>query len=104
MRRALPALFLLSALTACDVIGGGGGATEDSKVTETRMDDLDSLEGTISDEMVDTDAISDQPMIEAASVTGAKPAAKKDAAAKEPAKAETKSAPVKVESEKASDE
>jgi hypothetical protein len=35
----------LAMLSAC------GGSTEDNAVTETRMDDLDSLEGTISDDM-----------------------------------------------------
>jgi hypothetical protein len=52
------------------------GGSEDSKVTETRMDDIDSLEGTISDEMVDTDELNEQPMIEAAPAPGAKPKVK----------------------------
>jgi hypothetical protein len=41
------------------------GSAEDNRVTETRMDDIDSLEGTISDEMVNTDELNEQPMIEA---------------------------------------
>jgi hypothetical protein len=68
MRRAsIIALTLL--LAAC-------GSSEDNKVTETRMDDIDSLEGTISDEMVNTDELNEQPMVEAAPATGAKPKAK----------------------------
>ena len=101
MRRALPALFLLSALTGCNVLGGNSGGAENSKITETRMDDLDSLEGTISDEMIDTDTINETPMIEAAPPPGSKPTTKKDAAAKAPAKADTTTAPVKVDAAKA---
>jgi hypothetical protein len=59
MRRAVLALIvLLPALSAC------GGSAEDAKVTATRIDDLDSLEGTISDEMADTGTLNEQPMID----------------------------------------
>jgi hypothetical protein len=83
MRRAsIIAITLL--LAAC-------GSGEDSKVTETRMDDIDSLEGTISDEMVNTDELNEQPMVEASPAPGAKPKDKsgdadkpKDKAAPEP--------------------
>ncbi len=68
MRRALILSFTLL-LAAC-----GGG--DESKVTETRMDDIDSLQGTISDEMVDTDELNEQPMVEAAPPATAKPKAK----------------------------
>jgi hypothetical protein len=68
MRRALIVAITLL-LAAC-------GSSEDSKVTESRMDDIDSLEGTISDEMVNTDELNEQPMIEAAPVPGIKPKAK----------------------------
>lgn len=68
MRRAsIIAITLL--LAAC-------GSGEDGKVTETRMDDIDSLEGTISDEMVNTDELNEQPMVEASPAPGAKPKAK----------------------------
>jgi hypothetical protein len=68
MRRiAIIAITLL--LAAC-------GSGEDSKVTETRMDDIDNLEGTISDEMVNTDELNEQPMVEATPAPGAKPKAK----------------------------
>jgi hypothetical protein len=102
MRRVLPALILLSTLSACDMIGGG--SAEDKQVTETRMDDLDSLEGTISDEMIDTDTVNDEAMIEAAPVAGDKSAAKK-VQSKVESKAEAKAEPVaKAESGKAEGE
>lgn len=52
------ALALLS-LTAC------GGAKEDNQVTETRMDDIDSLEGTISDDAINMDQSTDEAPVEA---------------------------------------
>ncbi len=83
MRRALILMALaLPALSAC---GDGGGA--DSKVTETRMDDIDSIEGTISDEMIPTDENAEMAPVEAAPAPGTKPKSDdKDAEAKpEPA-------------------
>jgi uncharacterized lipoprotein len=68
MRRA-PIIVIILLLAAC-------GSGEDSKVTETRMDDIDSLEGTISDEMVNTDELNEQPMVEAAPAPGSKPKTK----------------------------
>jgi hypothetical protein len=56
MRRAI-IISITLLLAAC-------GSSEDSKVTETRMDDIDSLEGTISDEMVNTDELNEQPLID----------------------------------------
>lgn len=59
MRRALILTPLASlALAAC-------GSGSDSKVTETRMDDIDSVEGTISDEMVPTDENAEMAPVEA---------------------------------------
>lgn len=80
MRRVL-ILSLALSLAAC-----GGG--DESKVTETRMDDIDSLQGTISDEMVNTDELNEQAMVEAAPAATAKPKAKSDGAAKVEAKPE----------------
>ena len=67
--RAASILSVSLLLAAC-----GGG--DESKVTETRMDDIDSLQGTISDEMVNTDELNEQAMVEAASAAPAKPKAK----------------------------
>lgn len=61
MRRNLIILALaLPALSACS-----GGDDADSKVTETRMDDIDSIEGTISDEMIPTDEVTETAPVEA---------------------------------------
>jgi hypothetical protein len=69
MRRSLILMALaLPALSAC---GGGGDA--DSKVTETRMDDIDSIEGTISDEMIPTDENAELAPVEATPAPTAKP-------------------------------
>jgi hypothetical protein len=81
MRRALP-LSIVLLLAACS-----GG--DESKVTETRMDDIDSLQGTISDEMVNTDELNEQPMVEAAPPATAKPKAKSEDTAKTEAKPAT---------------
>ena len=48
-----PAFAALLALSAC------GGGKEDNQVTETRMDNLESLKGTISDDMINTDESTD---------------------------------------------
>jgi hypothetical protein len=83
MRRTALALIILTApLAAC----GGDGSNATSQVTETRIDDLDSLEGTISDELADTATINEQPVIDASSPE--KPSAKK-----EPSKAPVKAEP-----------
>ena len=85
MRRALILLTIaLPALAAC------GGNDADSKVTETRMDDIDSVEGTISDEMIPTDEVTEEAPIEAsAASTAAKPKADEKAAADTPAASPT---------------
>lgn len=75
MRKIKPAILLLAALPMLHACGGSG---EDSKVTETRMDDLDSVEGTISDDMVNTDQSTDEAPLEAAAPADAKPKAKDD--------------------------
>jgi hypothetical protein len=87
MRRAIPALLLLIATLA-----GCGESAVDSKVSETRIDDLDSLEGTISDEMVDTGSLNETAVIDNSEPDDDKPTAKKPEAKKE-AKAERKPAP-----------
>lgn len=67
--RTLVALLLPLLLAAC-------GGAEENKVTETRMDDIDSLQGTISDEMPNPDELNEQPLVEAAPPPGAAPKAK----------------------------
>ena len=59
-----PALAMLLLLSAC------GRSKEDNQATETRMDNLDSLEGTISDDIINTDeAIDDVPAPPSADVS-----------------------------------
>jgi hypothetical protein len=93
MRRTLILTALaLPALSAC-----GGGGDDASKVTETRMDDIDSIEGTISDEMIVTDENAEMAPVEATAVSAAKaksgsseekPKAESQPKAAEPAEAE----------------
>jgi hypothetical protein len=57
----LAGIFVLAvAVTACS---NEAEAPEANEVSETRMDDVDIIDGTISDDMVDVDseASSDQP-------------------------------------------
>lgn len=92
MRRALILMAIaLPALSAC------GGNDADSKVTETRMDDIDSVEGTISDEMIPTDEVTEEAPVEAsAAPAAAKPKADEKAgdnkASKKPETADTAAA------------
>jgi hypothetical protein len=76
MRRlALPSAIIMAfaLLSTC------GGNKEDNQVTQTRMDDIDSLEGTISDDMINTDESTDEAPVEAAPVaTDEKPKTKDD--------------------------
>jgi hypothetical protein len=66
MRRTLIFVPLLAAalLQGCSDKDAGTPAAEATKVTQTRMNDIDSLEGTISDEMIITDDANDQPALE----------------------------------------
>ena len=68
--KSLMPVVALFAISAC------GGTKEDNQVTETRMDDLDSLEGTISDDIINLDTSTDEGPIEAATPSEAKPASK----------------------------
>lgn len=55
------AMLLPLAVTACS----GGEAPDSGGVSETRMDDIDVIDGTISDDMVDVDGQpNSDPMIE----------------------------------------
>ena len=86
--------FALLALTAC------GGAKEDNQVTETRMDDLDSLEGTISDDAINMDESTDEAPVEAAPPAEGKALVKDD---KKEADEEEESAPVKTDDKAAAE-
>lgn len=77
---------LVAMLTAC------GGNSEDNKVTETRMNDLDSVEGTISDDMINTDESTDEAPVDAAppaDTPKSKDDKKRDDKPKEPAAPKT---------------
>lgn len=78
MRRAhlsiAPLALALLTLTAC------GGSKEDNQITETRMDDIDSLEGTISDDAINLDASTDEAPVEAAPAATGEPKGKLDKA------------------------
>jgi len=65
-----PAFAALLALSAC------GGGKEDNQVTKSRMDDLESLKGTISDDMINTDKSTDEAPVEAMPVRASTDAAK----------------------------
>jgi len=60
LSRLTPALALLLLVSAC------GSSKEDNQVTETRMDNLESLKGTISDDMINTDESTDEAPLDAA--------------------------------------
>ena len=81
MRRFILSSTLIAALALMSACGDNAG---DNKVTETQMDDLDSVEGTISDDMINTDESTDEAPVDAPLPTdGASPKAKPAAEAKE---------------------
>jgi hypothetical protein len=58
MRRRTTAFIL--AITAISLAGCNGETTADSATTTTTMDAVDVVQGTISDEMIASDAITEQ--------------------------------------------
>lgn len=96
MRRLVLSSTVIASLALLGACGGGN--KEDNQVTQTRMDDIDSLEGTISDDMINTDESTDEAPVDAAPAADGKPATrdvKKDedkAEATEPAKTDEKAA------------
>jgi hypothetical protein len=89
------AIACLAMLSAC------GGNAEDNQVTETRMDDLDSLEGTISDDMINTDESTDEAPVDAPPADAATDKDEKSEAKLDPAQAKETGGPdiVKIEPE-----
>ena len=64
-----PILISLSLLTVTLLLGcsdktSGTPSSEANKVTQTRMNDIDRLEGTISDEMIITDDANDEALLD----------------------------------------
>lgn len=93
MRQAvyLAILVSLSSLAACssggsDPAANGGSGGEASAVTQTRMDDIDKIEGTISDEMIDTSSSTDDAPLAGVGVSSVPVTKPKAAAATEAAK------------------
>ena len=87
-----PIITSLNILAACALLQGcsdkktdaGAKGNESNAVTQTRMDDIDNMEGTISDEMIITDDSTDEGALESsdsasASTDPAKSGAKADA-------------------------
>jgi hypothetical protein len=79
MRRLLTVALLLT-LPLFYACSKGDG--ENSKVTQTRMNDIDSVEGTISDDMINTDESTEQAPVDAAPAPVAKVAKKVEKADK----------------------
>lgn len=61
MRRAIRSLITASVL----LLAGCDGGADDNKAVDTQMADLDSLEGTISDDMINTDESTDEAPVDA---------------------------------------
>ncbi|MGB5077247.1 MAG: hypothetical protein WBO17_07195 [Sphingorhabdus sp.] len=70
MRRIMIASILI--FSTVFLSGCWNNNKEDNKVTETRMDDIDSIEGTISDDMINSDELNEEPPIEAAAPVDSK--------------------------------
>ena len=76
-------LTISSLVLSIAMLSACGGSKEDSQVTETRMDDIDSLEGTISDEMINTDESTDEGPFDDAPAGEGKPKAADEEGAEE---------------------
>ncbi len=85
MRRLSVAFILVATLSGCD--SGNVAASNDEKVTQVPMGDIDSTEGTISDEMINTDESTDEaPLDNSPVASAAKPKAEAAAKKKDEAK------------------
>jgi hypothetical protein len=87
---------LFSALLILPLLGGcSGDSSGDSKLSQTRMNDIDSLEGTINDDIINTDQSNEESPTEAAApspATAKKEGAKPTSTIKQEAKPVTKPA------------
>ncbi len=91
---------LLSLVSATLLLAACGGTKEETQVTETRLDDLDSIEGTISDDAINMDESTDEAPVEAAPPADSAPKKTNESAAKlDPAQAKESGGPdiVKIE-------
>lgn len=78
-----PFLNASALILSTAIISACGGGKEDSQVSETRMDDIDSLEGTISDDMINSDESTDEAPLDAAPAAEGKPKIKDDKSSEE---------------------
>lgn len=88
-----PFLTISALILSSLVLSACGGSKEDNQVTQTRMDDIDSLEGTISDDMINTDESTDEAPLDAAPAAAAQPKTKKKGTDEDEAKADEQPAP-----------
>ena len=71
-----PILIVSALMLSTAMLSACGDGKQDSQVTDTRMDDIDSLEGTISDDMINSDESTDEAPLDAAPAVEGKPKAK----------------------------
>lgn len=93
-------LHHLALASATLLLAACGGTKEETQVTETRLDDLDSLEGTISDDAINMDESTDEAPVEAAPSTDTGPKKTNEPSPKlDPAQAKESGGPdsVKIE-------
>ena len=84
-------LIISSLVLSIAMLSACGGNKENSQVTETRMDDIDSLEGTISDEMINTDESTDEAPLDPPPAAEGNPKAADENSAEEKASDKTAS-------------
>lgn len=62
MRRPIRSIIITASVL---LLAGCSGGADDNQVADTQMADLDSLEGTISDDMINTDESTDEAPVDA---------------------------------------
>ncbi len=86
-----PILITALLLSLPFIHGCSGNNAEDNKVTQTKMDDIDKIQGTISDDMINSDETTDEAPVDASAPDSL--GDKAAAAAKAQAKAKALAAP-----------